>query len=114
MATRYYEIESTEDITGEEIDVLLDSLCGRYELKIKCRTDFEGICDYCDGVRKVLKDTDYTPISIRMPLLIDGWGLDSIPLYQVGPTPSGYEIPLYIKSSSETPGLVEQVIYASC
>jgi hypothetical protein len=61
MATRYYEIESTEDITGEEIDVLLDSLCGRYELKIKCRTDFEGMCDYCNGVRILLNKHIETP-----------------------------------------------------
>ncbi len=95
MATRYYEIESREDIEGEEIDILLDSLVSRYELKIKCRTDFEGMCDYCDGVRKILKDAEYKPVSIRMPTVVDGWGFDTIRLYS--PLPSGkYDIPLYM------------------
>ncbi len=95
MATRYYEIVSTEDVEGEEIDILLDSLVRRYELKIKCSTDFEGMCKYCDGVRKILKDAEYKPVSIRMPTVVDGVGFDTIPLYS--PLQSGkYDIPLYM------------------
>lgn len=25
--------------------------------QLKCRTDFEGMCSYCDGVRKILEDS---------------------------------------------------------
>ena len=59
--TKFFIIENTDDETEVSWDDIEDEI--RYLLdghgyKVSIIMDYDGICKYCDGVRKIINDTN--------------------------------------------------------